>query len=176
MGGCMDAYINLVKKLSVLSVLSTTVTESSIASASLFNDTRTTLWSRMLEQVNAKWDTLRLHRFIGDTDESQFVHWIEEQLIEYTTKDMYISIPFLSQMKELTGLHYYQLDPQSSNTLYLYYNLSPSRVLYITQRMPIVPVFPCKFSIYVEANLHELVEESYKREIKNEQQKKINTL
>ena len=59
---------------------------------------------------------------------------------------------------------------------YLYYNLSPSRVLYITQRMPIIPVFPCKFSIYVEDNLHGLVEESYKRELKNEQQKKINTL
>ena len=80
-------------------MLSTTVTESSIASASLFNDTRTTLWSRMLEQVNAKWDTLRLNRFIGDTDESQFVHWIEEQLLEYATKDMYISIPFLTQMQ-----------------------------------------------------------------------------
>jgi|TARA_X000001388_G_C2211191_1_gene115221 hypothetical protein len=172
----MDAYINLIKKLSILSVLSTTVTESSIASASLFNDTRTTLWSRMLEQVNAKWDTLRLNRFIGDTDESQFVHWIEEQLLEYATKDMYISIPFLTQMNEPAGLHYYQLDPQSNNTQYLYYNLSPSRVLYITQRMPIIPVFPCKFSIYVEDNLHGLVEESYKRELKNEQQKKINTL
>ena len=99
----MDAYIYLVKKLSLISVLSVSVTESNVTSAALFNDTRTTLWSRMLEQVTAKWNTLRLSRFIDDTDEEQFMLWMEKQLIEYSSKDMFVAMMFSPQMNENKG-------------------------------------------------------------------------
>ena len=174
----MDAYIYLVKKLSLISVLSVSVTESNVTSAALFNDTRTTLWSRMLEQVTAKWHTLRLSRFIDDTDEEQFMLWMEKQLIEYSSKDMFVAMMFSPQMNENKGLHYYQLEPFTKNrSNYLYYNLSPERLLYIIQRLPVNTVFfPCKFSLYIEKPIFDLVEESHKREIKNEQQKKTTRL
>jgi hypothetical protein len=169
----MDAYVNLVKKLSLLSVLSVSITESPIISGSIWADTRISLWSRMIELVLKRYDSLNLKRFIGTTNESLFVGWVHEQLIDYSAKDMWTTTSYLQTAEVSKGLHWYEINPKTSDVGYLFYNLSRDRVLYIIQRLDFNTVyFPCSFSIYVEKDIRDLVEESFKREQKNEQQKK----
>ena len=83
----MEEYIRLVKRLSLINVLSTSVTESTIASGSIWSDTRTTLWSKMVEGVLKRYAPLRLHRFLGQNKEDLFLSWLKHQLLEYANKD-----------------------------------------------------------------------------------------
>ena len=169
----MDEYVNLIKKLSLLSVLSTSITESNIISGSIWADTRVSLWSRMVEIVLKKYDSLNLKRFIGTTNESLFLGWVHEQLIDYSASDMWTTTSYIQSAEPSKGLHWYEINPNTSETGYLFYNLSRDRIQYILQRLNFNIVhFPCTFSIYIEENIRDLVEESYKRELKNEQQKK----
>ncbi len=172
----MDKELTLLKKLSIISVLSTTTTESSIISGSLFNDTRITLYSRMLEIVKSKRDSLILDRFLPKEEREPFWNWLEIQLHDYQYKDMFIHPSFIAKTSE--DLHWYQLEPQTTPQ-YIYYNLSPSKITYILQRVSFAPnirYFPGKHYIYwdgPDTDLVLLILQAIKRERKNEQQKKI---
>ncbi len=169
----MDEYVNLVKKLSLISVLSTSITESNIVSGSIWADTRVSLWSRMIELVLKRYEPLNLKRFIGTTNESLFVGWVHEQLIDYSASDMWTTTSYIQSAEPDKGLYWYEINPKTSETGYLFYHLSRDRVQYILQRLDFNTVhFPCTFSIYIEENISSLVHDSYKREQKNEQQKK----
>ena len=173
----MDKYIKILKKLSILATLSSTTTESSILSGSIFTDTRTSLYSRMLEIVNKKQFTLDLNRFIPTQDRPEFWVWVTDQLEEYATKDMYMNPSYISKTDKTLGVYWYQLEPQYDEPQYLYYNMSPSIINYILQRIPFnVRFMPGKFYIYWNAEpgiLVDLIIKGVKREQKNEQQKKI---
>lgn len=169
----MEEYIRLVKRLSLINVLSTSVTESTIASGSIWSDTRTTLWSKMVEGVLKRYAPLRLHRFLGQNKEDLFLSWLKHQLLEYANKDMYCITSFVQAAQKDKGLYWYEIEPQSERTSYLYYNLSQSRLTYILQRLEFNTVyFPCTYSLYIEKDISDLIHDSYKREQKNEQQKK----
>ena len=62
----MDETVShkLVKKLALICVLSTTVTESNISSASIFSDIRVSLYSIMLNSIKTRWEDLHLQRFL----------------------------------------------------------------------------------------------------------------
>ena len=171
----MEENIRLVKKLALICVLSTTSTESSVLSATIFNDTRTTLYSRMLESIKQKYNQLRLERFVPKQNRDSFLDWIDSELQVYSDKDMFLNPSFINNATPDTGLYWYQIEPHYSIQS-LYYNLSPSIITYILQRLPFHHrVFPCRYSIYIDGNKEDLVNlivEANKREKKNEQQKK----
>ncbi len=174
----MDKQLTLLKKLTIISVLSTTTTESSIISGSLFNDTRVSLYSRMLEIVKSKKDTVLLDRFIRTDDRYEFWNWVDKQLEEYMYKDMFVHPNFINKVNGV--LHWYQLEPHNIDSpQYIYYNLSPDVVTYVLQRISFTPnnrYFPGKFYIYwdgKDTELVNLISQAKKREQKNEQQKKI---
>ena len=149
----MDKYIKILKKLSILATLSSTTTESSILSGSIFTDTRTSLYSRMLEIVNKKQFTLDLNRFIPTQDRPEFWVWVTDQLEEYATKDMYMNPSYISKTDETLGVYWYQLEPQYDESQYLYYNMSPSIINYILQRIPFNVRFCERYKLAVASTI-----------------------
>jgi len=152
----------LVKKLALIAVLSTTVTESNIKSGSLFSDIRVSLYSRMLTNIKTKWKDLNLSRFLPELVKPNiFLDWIDTELYEYKEKDMFITPSFINSVEG--DIYKYHLEPQFKDPHYLYYNLSIDRIMYILQRVPKVPAFPCRYSIYIETNIDDIVLEAIKR-------------
>jgi len=152
----------LVKKLALIAVLSTTITESNINSGSLFSDIRVSLYSKMLNNIKTRWEDLSLYRFLPElVKPTIFLDWIDTELYEYKDKDMFIT-PSFTNIKE-GDIYKYHLEPQFKDPHYLYYNLSIDRIMYILQRIPQVPVFPCRYSIYIETNIDDIVLEAIKR-------------
>ena len=90
--------ISLLKKLSLISVLSTNVTESNLMSGGIFTDVRTSLYSRMLETVKKKWEPLALSRFLPEgTMPDTYLDWVYTQLLEYKDKDMYLNPTYINE-------------------------------------------------------------------------------
>ena len=96
----MDETVShkLVKKLALICVLSTTVTESNISSASIFSDIRVSLYSRMLNSIQTRWEDLHLQRFLPElVKPTIFLDWINTELYEYKDKDMLLPLHLLIQ-------------------------------------------------------------------------------
>lgn len=175
----MDKYITILKKLTIIATLSTTTTESSVISGSIFNDTRVSLYSRMLEIAKAKKEPVNLNRFIPSLDRNFFWQWVDAQIDEYMYKDTFIHPNYVNRTNK--NLYWYELEPHVDKSQYLYYNLSPNIIRYVLQRISFNPntrYFPGKFYIYwdgVDTELFNLLTQAIKREEKNEQQKKTST-
>lgn len=165
----MDYFIQTVKKLSLISVLSSNVTESSIISGAIFSDIRTSLYSRMLELTKRNWDALHLHRFIEpDTSVSVFQDWYLNQLTEYGNKDVYINPNYIHTTEN--NIFKYQLEPNHIEGRYLYYNLSPMQITWVLQRINTnTKFFPCRFSLYIEDDIDNIIQEVYKKHEPNSQ-------
>ncbi len=159
----MDYFIQTLKKLALISVLSTNITESSVISGAIFSDIRTSLYSRMLELTRKNWDPLALYRFIeSDTDKNVFQDWYVQELVEYANKDVYINPSYLHTTDN--NIFKYQLEPKHIDHRYLYYNLSPLQVTWTLQRLGNgIKFFPCRFSLYVESNIDNIIREVYKK-------------
>ena len=75
---------------------------------------------------------------------------------------MYCITSFVQAAQKDKGLYWYEIEPQSERTSYLYYNLSQSRLTYILQRLEFNTVyFPCTYSLYIEKDISDLIHESY---------------
>ena len=160
----MDETVShkLLKKLALICVLSTTVTESNISSASIFSDIRVSLYSRMLNSIQTRWEDLHLQRFLPElVKPTIFLDWINTELYEYKDKDMFITPSFINSVED--GIYKYHLEPHLKDQHFLYYNLSIDRTMYILQRAPQVPIFPCRYSIYIEENIDDIVAEAIER-------------
>ena len=59
----------------------------------------------------------------------------------------------------------YNVEPNyNDNKLFLYYNLSPTKVIWLLQRINHTTVyFPCRYSLYIEDNIDTLVTEVNKK-------------
>ena len=159
----MDYFIQTVKKLALISVLRTNVTESAVISGAIFSDIRTSLYSRMLELTKRNWDALYLYRFIeSDTDISTFKNWYKEQLKDYGSKDVYMNPSYHNTQER--GIFKYKLEPNHIDNRFLYYNLSPMQITWILQRISVsTKFFPSRFSLYCEDNIDNIIQEVYKK-------------
>ncbi len=156
--------ISLLKKLSLISVLSTNVTESNLMSGGIFTDVRTSLYSRMLETVKKKWEPLALSRFLPEgTMPDTYLDWVYTQLLEYKDKDMYLNPTYINETTN--NIFRYTLEPEGVEIQFLYYNLSYDKVLHIMQRLPHgTKVFPCRYSMYIQLNIDDKINELNRRE------------
>ena len=84
----MEGYLRDVKKLSLICVLSTSITEGSLLSGSIFSDIRTSLYSRMLEVIKQRWEPLNLYKYLSPgVMPTLFMDWVFEQMKKYQDKD-----------------------------------------------------------------------------------------
>lgn len=153
----MEGYLRDVKKLSLICVLSTSITEGSLLSGSIFSDIRTSLYSRMLEVIKQKWEPLNLYKYLSPgVMPTLFMDWVFEQMKKYQDKDFYLTPSYTNTIEN--DIYKYMLEPQYAENQFLYYNLSYPQVIYILQRLPKDTIFfPCRYSIYVERNIDNLI-------------------
>ena len=159
----MDYFIQTLKKLSLISVLNTSITESSIISGSIFSDIRTSLYTRMIELTIKNWDILVLQDYLEkDTSPGAYLHWLSTELTRYKDKDIYINPSYLHTTDN--NIFKYELEPKHIEHRYLYYNLSPLKIIWVLQRLSLDSVyFPCKYSLYIEENIDDLIKEVNKK-------------
>ena len=159
----MDHFIQTVKKLSLICVLSTKITESSVVSGSIFSDIRTSLYSRMLELTKRHWTSLNLIRFLPkDISPHVFLDWLDKQLVTYSNKDVFMHPSYLHTTSN--NIFKYNVEPTSTDNAFLYYNLSPIKIIWLLQRLNLNTVyFPCRYSLYIEDDIDNIIIEVNKK-------------
>jgi len=117
----------------------------------------------MLDLTKRNWIALSLDRFIeADTSPIAYMDWVLNQITEYSNKDVYLNPSYLHTIED--GVHKYKIEPTHIPDRFLYYNLSPIQVIWVLQRVKTdTKVFPCRYSLYAEANIDDIIREVNKK-------------
>ncbi len=168
-------YILVLQRLGIISLMYKDKFGAGMLMPTMFQDSRLTMISKLLNLVSQHWTSLHLSRFLPqEISPVEFHTWLTETKMSYLNKESYLTMTYKNLLHDSTRIIELptvgKIEHLCNMKVRIYYNLIPDIVVHILQHNPIKypgTIFPTKFHFFFIScdwdDIHDSVLEAYKK-------------